>query len=216
MADNDVENNIVDETIFTKNLDELLLFFNSQKVRLVEFVKNNFKENEHYIIRKAYNNDKKGSGGHNKINYLLTDYVYNVTRTTFNLKHRYVRTFLDNVEQINILMSLENQTIGWIENSYKDVEETKRQYVIGTYKVDLYFNDYNLVVECDENNHKNRDKNYELERQEFIISTGKTIIRFDPNNKKFDLSFVLREIHKFIKKYSNKNHQPKLIVVNFD
>ena len=103
MADNDVKNNIVDETIFTKNLDELLLFFNSQKVRLVEFVKNNFKENEHYIIRKAYNDDKKGSGGHNKINYLLTDYVYNVTRNTFNLKHRYVRTFLDNVEQMKII-----------------------------------------------------------------------------------------------------------------
>jgi very-short-patch-repair endonuclease len=210
------ENIIVDKTLFIRNLEELLLFFNSQKVRLVEFIKNNFKENIHYIIRKEYNNEKKGSGGHNKINYLLTDYTFNITQTTFNLKHRYVRNFLDNVEHINILMSLENQTIGWIENSYKDVERIKRQYIIGTYKVDLYFKDYKLVVECDENNHEDRDEKYEFERQKFIISTGKSIIRFDPNNKNFDLSFVLREIHKFIKNYFIVNTESKLIIINYE
>jgi very-short-patch-repair endonuclease len=29
--------------------------------------------------------------------------------------------------------------------------------MIGKYKVDLYFIDYNLVIECDEYNHEDRD-----------------------------------------------------------
>jgi hypothetical protein len=33
----------IDETKFTKNLEELLSHFESQKIRIVEFVKNNFK-----------------------------------------------------------------------------------------------------------------------------------------------------------------------------
>lgn len=212
-----MENNIIiDKTLFTKDLEELLPLFKTKKHNIVDFIKKNFKENKYFIIKKAHNIKKDGSGGHNKETYLLTDECYGLIKDNYNLKHRYLTKIFGDIKNFNFLMSLETQTIGWIENSYKDVEDTKRQYVIGTYKVDLYFNDYNLVVECDENNHKDRDKNKELERQEFIISTGKTIIRYDPNNKDFDLSFVLREIHKFIKNYSNKNHQPKLIVVNFD
>ena len=49
-------------------------------------------------------------------------------------------------------MCIENQTIGFIENSYSNILNTKRQHFIGKYKVDLYFIDNKLVIECDENN----------------------------------------------------------------
>jgi hypothetical protein len=35
--------------IFTKNIDELVSFFGIQKYNIVRFIKNNFKENIHYI-----------------------------------------------------------------------------------------------------------------------------------------------------------------------
>ena len=66
-----VENNV------SKNLEELLPLFTSQKVRIVEFLKYNFKENIHYI--KIKNNMKNNyRGGHNKINFMLTDEAFDI------------------------------------------------------------------------------------------------------------------------------------------
>jgi very-short-patch-repair endonuclease len=95
-------------------------------------------------------------------------------------------------------MTLENQTIGFIENSFKNVIEMKRQHRFDKYSVDLYFPKYKLVVECDENGHEDRDFNYEKEREEYIKSIGNTFIRFNPNQNSFDLSNILNEINKHI------------------
>jgi very-short-patch-repair endonuclease len=69
---------------------------------------------------------------------------------------------------------------------------------MGKYKVDLYFIDYNLVIECDEFNHEDRDIIKEKIREEYILSLGNKIIRYNPNEKNFDLSNVLREINMFL------------------
>uniref|UniRef100_A0A6C0D5E8 DUF559 domain-containing protein n=1 Tax=viral metagenome TaxID=1070528 RepID=A0A6C0D5E8_9ZZZZ len=74
----------------------------------------------------------------------------------------------------------------------------KRQYVIDIYRVDLYFIDYNLVIECDENNHDDRNPIQEKVREDYIISLGNKIIRYNPNVSSFDLSNVLREINSII------------------
>ena len=92
-------------------------------------------------------------------------------------------------------MCIENQTIGFIENSYSNILNTKRQHVIGKYRVDLYFIDNKLVIECDENNHIDRDTIQEKIREEYILSMGNKIIRYNPNTSSFDLSNVLREIN---------------------
>jgi len=70
--------------------------------------------------------------------------------------------------------------------------------MMGKYKVDLYFIDYNLVIECDEFNHEDRDIIKEKIREEYILSLGNKIIRYNPNEKNFDLSNVLREINMFL------------------
>jgi very-short-patch-repair endonuclease len=92
-------------------------------------------------------------------------------------------------------MCIENQTIGFIENAYSGILNLKRQYILGKYRVDLYFIEHNLVIECDENDHKDRDPIKEKEREDFIRSDGKKIIRYNPNTPNFDLSVVLREIN---------------------
>ena len=95
-------------------------------------------------------------------------------------------------------MCIENQTIGFIENTYKGIIECKRQFYIDKYRVDLYLPKYKLVIECDENNHINRDIIKEQLRENYIISTGNKIIRYNPNEDTFDLSNILREINKII------------------
>jgi very-short-patch-repair endonuclease len=109
-------------------------------------------------------------------------------------------------------MCIENQTIGFIENSFKDIFNMKRQFIIGKYRVDLYFIDYKIVVECDEFNHTDRDLIKETIREEYILSLGNEIIRYNPNDKNFDLSNVLREINTNIfKKLKQTDLKPKLI-----
>lgn len=92
-------------------------------------------------------------------------------------------------------MCIESQTIGFIENAYSGTLNVKRQYIFGKYRVDLYFIDYKLVIECDENNHDDRDPIEEKVRENYIISLGNTIIRFNPNQSEFDLSNVMRDIN---------------------
>ena len=92
-------------------------------------------------------------------------------------------------------MCIENQTIGFIENAYNDIFIIKRQFSIGKYRVDLYFVDYKLVIECDENGHCDRNIVEEKEREKYIQSLGNSIIRYNPNDKNFDLSNVLKKIN---------------------
>ena len=47
-------------------------------------------------------------------------------------------------------------------------EIMKTQQSCGPYRIDLYFPEYRLAVECDENNHDDRDPDYERKRARFI------------------------------------------------
>jgi very-short-patch-repair endonuclease len=189
---------------FNCNLDELLYL--SQKQKLVLHLKKNYKENFHYIVLKSdlKNLHKKNQrGGHNKIIYMLTEKAFQLLKNSFNLRNRYIVNISDNIKCVNIGMCIENQTIGFIENSYSAAFNIKRQYIIDKYKVDLYFIYYKLVIECDENNHDDRDPAKEKIRENHISSLGNTILRYNPNNINFDLSNVFREINVIL--FSNRS-----------
>lgn len=180
---------------FTKDLDALIPQMTNNKTTLVEHLVKNYKEGIHYIITKPI---ERKHGGHNKKVYLLTERAFELLKNSYNLRNRYITDCNDTVKQINIGMCIENQTIGFIMNSFDGLLSMKRQYYIGKYKADLFIEDYKLVIECDENNHDDRDINYEITRQDYIITQGHSMIRFNPNTPNFDLSNVLREIHKFM------------------
>ena len=118
--------------MFTRNIEELL-YLTKQKINLVENLKKNYKENIHYMIKKPNyekNNSIKKHGGQNKMDYILTEEAFELLKNTFNLRNKYIIDINDNIKQINLCMCIENQTIGFIENSYKDILNTKRQYLI--------------------------------------------------------------------------------------
>ena len=188
---------------FTRNLDELL-YLTKQKVNIVRYLIKNYRENIHYIIEQDKSKNTLKHGGHNKIIFLLTDSTYELLKNSYNLRNRYIVDINDNIKQVNIGMCIENQTIGFIENSYSNILNTKRQHLIGKYKVDLYFIDNKLVIECDENNHIDRDVISEKIRENYILSLGNTFIRYNPNIESFDLSNVIRDINKIVFLTSHK------------
>ncbi len=178
---------------FTKNVDELVHLFGCQKVKITQFVKRNFKEEIHFIEHLRTEKTVK-HGGHNVIYMFLTETAFELVKNTYNLKNRYIKKINENCENINFVMPVETQTIGFIENSFSSAIKLKRQKRIGQYFIDLYFEDYKLAIECDEFDHKDRDILNEKNREDFLLQQNITIIRYNPNDKNFDLSYVFRAI----------------------
>lgn len=180
-------------SLFVKNLEELLYL--SRKHSLVRYLERNYRENIHYIVEKVETTTKGQRGGHNKINYYITEQVYELIKNSYNLRNRYLVNLNENIKQVKLSMCIENQTIGFIENAYKNIFKMHRQFKIGKYKVDLCFIDLKIVVECDEFNHIQNDINKEKMREIFIKTQGYDIIRFNPNEENFDLSNVLNHLN---------------------
>ena len=181
---------------FTKNLDEIV-HIAGKKVHLTNHLQKNYRKNVHYIIKSLDKKDYK-QGGHNKRIFLLTETAFELLKNSYNLRNRYIVDISDTVSSVNIGMCIENQTIGFIENSFKEVIQCKRQYLMNSYRIDLYFPDYKLAVECDEYGHIDRDPIKEKEREKYIITQGNKIIRYNPNTSDFDLSNVLKQINKIV------------------
>jgi very-short-patch-repair endonuclease len=196
---------------FTKNIDELVNMFNFHKDSLTRFVKKNFKKGTNFIEQKQIEK-LNNRGGHNRINMFLTEEAFILVKNTYNLKNRYIKKINENCGHVNFAMCIETQTIGFIENSFSEALRLKRQKLFGTYYIDLYFEDYNLAIECDENDHKDRDITYERTREQYLLEQNITIIRYNPNDKNFDLSDVLQKITKVL---YNKPESPSVIKIDF-
>jgi hypothetical protein len=124
-------------TEFTRDLDELLYLSNNKKVNLTRYLKKNYRENIHYTIEKGKYKDRGNYGGQNKISFMLTESAFELLKNSYNLRNRYIVDISDTVKCINVGMCIENQTIGFIENTYKKTFNMKRQYIFGKYRVDL-------------------------------------------------------------------------------
>lgn len=169
---------------------------NVKKHCLTRFLKKYFKENVDYTVSTVISDitREKSHGGNNRMQYTLSRECMELIRNSYNLKHRYV-TKINTLMQTNIVMTLENSTIGFLCNCIKNITDVYRQYKVGSYFVDLYIPKINIVVECDEDGHKDRNLTYEHTREEFIkTKLVCEFIRFNPNDTNFDLSEVINKI----------------------
>ena len=95
-------------------------------------------------------------------------------------------------------LTKEQQTLSALTNSFK-TEKFEYQFKVGRYYLDLYFPEYKIVVECDENGHADRKPYKERERMDFVNEklglTDDNWIRFNPDEKDFDVSKVIGKIY---------------------
>lgn len=67
---------------------------------------------------------------------------------------------------------------------------------IGSHRIDLYFSEHKLAIECSEYNHEDRDTSY---RQKFIDDQLYCkFIHSNPDAKEFMIERILRRIFQFI------------------
>lgn len=96
-------------------------------------------------------------------------------------------------------MTKEQEIIGFICDCFKSITQINLQHRVGDYRIDLYLPEYNLAIECDEFGHKDRDENYEIEREEYIKKElGCKFIRFNPDSEMFKISDIICSINKHI------------------
>ena len=62
------------------------------------------------------------------------------------------------------------------------------------YRIDLYFHDYKLAIEIDENGHSNRNIDYEIKRQKATEQElSREFIITDPDKEDFGISKAINE-----------------------
>lgn len=95
----------------------------------------------------------------------------------------------------------EQEYIGKIMEHFPN-EDVELQFPVGKYRIDLYFKEYRIAIECDENGHNDRDQTKELERQMFIEKELKcTFVRFNPDEENFDIDNVINRIQAIIQQF---------------
>ena len=86
-----------------------------------------------------------------------------------------------------------------------DGENMQTQYNVLSYRVDLYFHDYKLSIEIDENGHRDGNIDYKIKRQKAIEQEfGCKFIRIEPVKKDIHIFRTINEIFRHIKQ-STKN-----------
>ena len=78
-------------------------------------------------------------------------------------------------------------------------------------KPDIWFKDYNIIIEVDEGNHENYDSDDEKEREDLFIKHSFKIFRCNPNDPNFDLFKFLGEINLCVSESHEKNYVNRVI-----
>ena len=78
-------------------------------------------------------------------------------------------------------------------------------------KPDIWFKDYNIIIEVDEGNHENYDSDDEKEREDMFKNHNFKIFWCNPNDPNFDLFKFLGEINLLLSKLREKNAVNRVI-----
>ena len=88
----------------------------------------------------------------------------------------------------------EGTTIGSLMQAFAGQAMTT-QFMVGSFRVDLYFTEHKIAVECDEYGHSDRDPQAEADRQDFVTKQlNCQWVRFNPDCKNFSMMKVINQI----------------------
>jgi very-short-patch-repair endonuclease len=176
--------------MFIINIDEICEKTQSQKVHVKVKLRKNFIINVDYISSKA-----ESTGGRPSEIILLTKSCANtLLLSSINWSRKaYITGDFDDIKIIKHTPPIEWKTINFIQSCLISFNPIL-QYRVSIYRIDLYFPDYKVAVECDEHSHKFR-KNQDKDRQQKIESELNCVfIRFSPETKDFNIADVIDKI----------------------
>ncbi len=149
-------------------------------------------------INKNLDNLVKLSYNEKNTNYINLDGVkILISKCRKNISNELLK-FLNENLNINIPKYIryeckESEILKYIEEAFQNIEIIY-QFRCGNYRIDMVMPFYKIAIECDENNHNNRDIIYERNRELYIRTQGFSLIRFNPDDKHFSIFKVINQI----------------------
>ena len=119
-------------------------------------------------------------------------------------------------KQLGVILTKEKSELTRMRSSFEG-ENMQTQYSVLVYRIDLYFHDYTLAIEIDEqeqdeNGHSYRNIDYKIKRQKAIEQElGCMLLRVDPDKKDFSIFKAIDGIFRHIKQSSNQLTKKSLI-----
>jgi very-short-patch-repair endonuclease len=121
---------------------------------------------------------------------------------------------------IDYKQPIQNKNLEAIEKSLSDTFKIFKNFKIGNYYVDLYLEEFNLVID-----QIHLDNNFDIESDDYKLNFIKSelaceIIRFNPYSSNFSIFMVIGSIFKYIlsqktKQLIEKDHKIKLLKDQF-
>lgn len=180
-------------TPFHCDLDDDAIALPCTKRSLVRILQRHFREGEDFVQEMAIS-----TGGRPRHVYLLSDRCRSQLLAMYALNSRQEVSTADfNIDYIRRYAPKETETLDFICTALSGVYTFSRQqwFMNNRYRVDLYFPDQRLIVECDEHGHMDRDQEYEQRREdELTRALNCTFIRFNPDADDFCMAVLLSRI----------------------
>ena len=207
-----------DEYILAKNIKEKYSYFNiifNEEIPYTLYREKDIGEICKIVsirsITRNYNKyekikiNSKSNGGNQNINYLTYNGLLKLL--VKSRKHEvldFIKLFNINIKTTHYTC-IESDTIKCILDTFNG-QNMISQFKVNNYFIDLYFSDYNLAIECDENH---SDIEEDLIRQIYIEKKlNCKFIRYKPYEKNFNIYNLFNKIYKFIYNFNlekNKN-----------
>ena len=113
--------------------------------------------------------------------------------------------------QYDITLTKEQSVLKSVMDAFEG-ENLQNQYSALGYRIDLCFHDYKLSIEVDEKGNEDRHTDHEIKRQKALEKEiGCEFIRINPDEKYFNIFKTINEIHRQIKKLTEKSTKKSLI-----
>jgi very-short-patch-repair endonuclease len=192
-----------EDKIYFKGSDVQKVFEMENLVKNIKRDHTNLEDYEQFSLLSPECNSVKPK--YVKRTFFTTKGIRRILCTSRGVSPCKIENFLKNpfIKQLNINIDVvylfkEQEILGSIEETFIE-EDLVKQYSVKGYRIDLYFTEFKLAIECDEHNHKSRDKLYEETREREIKNMlNCTFIRFNPDDPDFKTSKLIRQITKFI------------------
>ena len=151
---------------------------------------------------------KDTNGGKQQVTFLTYLGLIRLLQNSRKIKSLELYNVLDIKVNNCAFLNIELDTIRLIMKAFKN-EIMITQYKFLNYRVDLYFPDYKIIIECDENQHKKiiNKKNDKIREDEIIEHTNQNciFIRYSPFDKNFCIFDVINKIYSQIITYKERN-----------
>ena len=176
-------------------LDDLVDLLNATKGNLKRALTRNFVEDVDYKI--TYQTLGQTVGRPKQMIYLTKNCKHQFT-IQWALSSRAEICTDENMTEIQYIkryLPKETEILMFIKRSLESVYPCVTQYGVLGYRLDLYFPNQRLAIECDEHGHKDRDAFRDEERQTRIQNyLDCKFIRFNPDSADFCLSSLMSAI----------------------